>query len=169
MTHEKYRDEIIESIKNKSKEVVIKQDPVEVKEEIALAPKKSRRSWKPANLVEIPNEFKEPGWRYYCVDKRTIRLAQKLREGYVIDKNIVPKMRNAGMIDDQPSTLQDGHPKDNTLTFRELLVLKIREEDAQSRDEYFQNENPLNKKLQEEDDSFHRDTGGRTYGDIKLK
>lgn len=131
--------------------------------------KKSRRSWKPANLVEIPEEFKEKGWRYYCVDSRTIRLSQKLREGYVIDKSIVPKMIAAGIIDGQPATLQDGHAKDSTLNFRELKVVKIREEDAQARDEFFKSKNPLNEKLQEQDDSFHSETGGRTYGDIKLK
>lgn len=129
-----------------------------------------RTSWKPANLMKIPEKFKNPNYAYYCANwKWPGRILKLQNEGWEVDTEIMPKMKKAGMIPDLPATLQDGVPKDNTLRFRELVVLRMPKEMAEERKRYYRGLNPLKQKLEEEDRDLDEKLGGRGYGKINVK
>ena len=144
----------------------------EVKSEKEQVPKykgKSFASWKPASILEIPKKFQDPNFVYYCADhKRPGRVMQKLNEGWEVDKYIVPKMRKSGHLPEMPASLQDGLPKDDTLQFRELIVLRMPKELAKKREEYYANQDPLKMKIEREEADLDDKMGGRSYGDIKI-
>lgn len=149
-------------------EIEREQDVVEDTTEVVEKPakkkiKKSRASWKPANLIEIPAQFRDPGYVYYLANTRhTGRVEQKLREGWEIDKYIIPKMRKAGYLLELPASIEDGQPKDNTLRFRELICLRTTQENADAREEYYRSIDPIKRA----NEKFHGETGGRSYGKI---
>ena len=134
------------------------------------AKKKARSVWKPANIIEIPERFKDPNFRYRCVNfKHEGRVMQKENEHWEVDKYIVPKMRAEGYFGVSQSSLQDGRPMDDTLRFRELIVMRIPKEIAEERKAYYAGLDAMKNQLGNEDDDLHAKTGGRSYGDIKVK
>ena len=132
------------------------------------AKKKSYASWLPANVIEIPDRFKDPNFVYRCVNWHwTGRVLQKQNEHWIVDKELTKRMEAAGYA--MQSTLEYGKPQDGTLRFGELIVMKLPKEYAEARERYYKGMDPLQNKLQEENDDLYQKTGGRSYGDIKLK
>ena len=127
--------------------------------------------WKPANVVEIPEEFKDPRYDYYCANwHHEGRLIKKLREGWEVDKDISKKMEAAGYFDyELPTSLKEASPRDGTVKFRELIVLRCSKEVSKARREYLANKNPLKDGLEAVDSKLHKETGGRDYGEINIK
>ena len=150
-----------------TEEIVIGDQPTEKKEKVARK-RKSRASWKPANVFEIPERFKDPNFTYRGVNwQRAGRVLQKQNEGWIIDKEITKKMQDEGLLD--LPTLDDGAPQDGTLRFRELVVMRLPMELKEARKKYYQEANPLRQKIQEENDDLAHKTGGRSYGNISIK
>ena len=161
-----------------SEEIVIGQEKPKKKtqkKKVKEVPKERRQrvideKWLPADLISIPEKYKDPNFTYACFDQyRPGRIRQKQNEGWEVDLHIVPQMRTDGYFDHIPATIQDGLPKDDTLQFRELLVMRLHNSRAKARQAYLDSKDPLHKRLQVEDDALHDRTGGRSYGDIKIK
>ena len=73
------------------------------------------------------------------------------------------------MLPDLPASIQDGVPKDDTLQFRELIVMRLRKERAEARQRYLDDQDPLKNKVAAEAENLDQQLNGRAYGDIKLK
>lgn len=87
--------------------------------------------WKPASRIDIPEELKIPGFRYRsCNTMQTGNIQKKLAEGWIVDKELSKKMEHVATVD-------DGKKLDGTTRFRELIVMRMPEEMAKSRDEYY--------------------------------
>ena len=101
-------------------------------QEVVQKPKhKVTTPWKPASRIEIPEELKIPGFRYRsCNTMQTGNIQKKLAEGWIVDKELSKKMEHIATIDDSKNL-------DGTTRFRELIVMRMPEEMAKSRDEYY--------------------------------
>ena len=87
--------------------------------------------WKPASRIEIPEHLKIPGFRYRsCNTSQTGNIEKKKAEGWIVDKELSKKMEHIATIDDSKKL-------DGTTRFRELIVMRMPEEMAKSRDEYY--------------------------------
>ena len=126
------------------------------------------RPWKPASLIDIPAKYKDSRFEYYAATtSRTGNIQKKISEGWEIDTKITPQMRAAGAL---PPTVHDGGQKDDTLRFRELLVMRMPKERVQKRREYF--ERLARESVEGEEarlDNALDGKGSRSYGDIKTR
>ncbi len=132
-------------------------------------PKLKKQSWRPAPVTEVSG--KEPGWRYHQF--RPDQIDQKQREGWVI----VNSMNRGG---DEASVgdgrLTDGSPVDSVVGVRNnLILMRMLEELAIQRDEYYENLNQANMKGAiskfKEDvtvDAENKESKTAAYGDIKI-
>lgn len=87
--------------------------------------------WKPATLMGIPENLKNPNYVYrFCSKAREGNIEKKKAEGWEIDKELSKKMNLT-------PTVNDGKPLDGTLHIRELVVMRMRKEMKESRDKYY--------------------------------
>lgn len=110
-------------------------------QESAPAVKKHRvtKPWQPASLLHIPEDLKNPDYVYrFCVNEesRPGNIRKKLAEGWEIDKTLLKEMKKRGLL--HAPTLDDGQSLDDTLTIREMVVMKMDKETAKSRNQYFE-------------------------------
>ena len=120
---------VIESIEENNTENT---NITEATQEVAQKPKhRVTAPWKPASRIDIPEELKIPGFRYRaCNTMQTGNIQKKLSEGWIVDKELSKKMEHVATID-------DGKKLDGTTRFRELIVMRMPEEVAKQRDEYY--------------------------------
>lgn len=100
---------------------------------------KATTPWKPANRLDIPQKYKKSGWIYrFCSseESRPGNITKKLQEGWIVDKEVVPAMERDGVLPIMP-TLNDGKRLDSTFKMRELIVMRIPQELADSRKKYY--------------------------------
>ena len=117
--------------------------------------------WRPSRVLEIPERLKTPGFVYrWCDKNKAGNIQKKLSEGWEVDKEISRKLTAIAT-----RTINDGSPLDGTAQVRELVVMKMPKEMADSRNRYYQDRaNMATKAAQEE---LKRKMGGQAYGEIK--
>lgn len=97
--------------------------------------KKGSTSWKPASITDVIN--KEPGYRYRWSNKDPDNLAKKSAEGW----ETVSKLQSDSVIPEDSNRIDEGKNLTSTFEKRDVILQRIREEDAQARDEYYNAEN----------------------------
>lgn len=113
-------------------------------------------SWKPARILDIPTEYKNPSFVYrWCNKAKEGNIAKKLAEGWVIDNELTKKV--------SPTlTIQDGKPLDGTMNVRELVVMKLPKEQAQARAEFYARKSDAN--ISEAKESYKNQVGAAVRG-----
>lgn len=91
--------------------------------------KRGRPRWKPANLLDV--DRKSDGWRYRWVENTPENIAKKRRERW----DFVPKEDTAEH--DTPDHVGDGSPLTSVTEIRDMVLMRIPEEDAKERDAYY--------------------------------
>jgi len=97
--------------------------------------KKGTSSWKPASITDVIN--KEPGYRYRWSNKDADNLAKKSAEGW----ETVSGLQSDSVAPEDPNRINDGKNLASTFEKRDVILQRIREEDAQERDAYYNTEN----------------------------
>lgn len=145
-------------------EIRLMYEKVEPKVEIKVEKKPDTVPWKPSRLLDIPEEFKDPNFTYrWCTTNKAGNIRKKQSEGWIIDKELHKKMS-----DRLTPTIEDGKPLDDVVGIRELIVMKIPNELAKARTEYYQKRGASTmRKKQTELDNEVRKFGGETYGNIE--
>jgi len=129
--------------------------------EVKKEKKKGSVSWRPSSILGIPTHLKDPNYRYRWCDKDKLgNIRKKESEGWEIDKVLSRKMTSLN------TTINDGSPLDGATTMRELIVMKMPVEMAEARNKYY--EDRANGSMEEMNEQFKRDTGGKGYGEIVL-
>jgi len=126
--------------------------------------RKASTPWKPARLLDIPEHLKDPSFTYrWCTTNKPGNIRKKQSEGWIIDKELSKKLAT-----DLVPTIEDGKPLDGVVGIRELIVMKIPNEKAQARKEFYQQRGEMaTQAKQQELDNEVRRLGGETYGNIK--
>lgn len=105
-------------------------------EPVLSVPKKTPTTpWKPAKLYGIPEDLKDPRFVYRFVNtKKEGNELKKRQEEWEYDHEIVKKMQERGLL--PPRELRDGTPIDGIYRIREMILMRIPRERAESRNEY---------------------------------
>lgn len=130
--------------------------------------KKGRSTWKPANVLDILD--KEPGYRYRVAEKSARNIAKKQREGWEIVSAInSPNTDNKSIgngvdLGKQMGSVLDGH---------DYIIMRIPEDMAQERDDYFNGESSrrmsaLKRQTTEEFSKIGKD-GAPVHGSITIE
>jgi hypothetical protein len=91
---------------------------VEVKEG-----KVTKRSWRPASLLDVPQEFRNPNFEYrWITDSIPGNILKKQYEGWELDEEIAPKMQKAGFL---PPTPHDATSTGKHLRIREQYLARM--------------------------------------------
>lgn len=98
----------------------------------APSPKKGKRSWAPAQKLEVRN--KKANLRYRWVSKDPENVDRKLAEGYTFAN----KTTGAQAEHMKPGAVSDGQELTTATEYREMVLMAVPEETAQARQEYFQ-------------------------------
>lgn len=97
-------------------------------------PKKTgKKSWRPAKMLHTLDE--EPGYRYRWCDKDTANLDKKQAEGWTFckSKHVKPDASLAA-----PTDLDGaGNSLTSITEYRELVRMRLDEDTAEARDEYY--------------------------------
>jgi hypothetical protein len=93
--------------------------------------KKGRKSWKPANLLEVKD--KDPKFTYRWINNDPANVQKKKMEGWEIVQGRTKQVKH-----DHPENIQDGKPLDTITSYREMILAKLPIEDKESRAEYYQ-------------------------------
>lgn len=144
------------------KEIVVRPEEDAKPEEKPAKKHRVTTPWKPATLLDIPERLKDPNFVYrFCTTKRDGNIQKKQAEGWEIDKELSRKMTQA-----RP-TLEDGKNLDGTTRIRELVVMRMPKELAESRNKYFQDktDNAMKNSAQE----LKAELGDKEYGEIKVQ
>jgi len=130
-----------------------------------------RRSWRPASRIEVPAKLRNPRFEYYWASSGIPgNMQKKLMEGWEIDKEIAPKMRELGLL---PPTLEDGKFKDDVFRMREMILLRMPVELLQERREYYREKSSLQKAVKKANEEMKGEIesqkGASTYGKITIE
>ncbi len=106
-------------------------------EEPAPVKHKVTAPWRPAKRLDLPKEteerLKKEGYRPRWVNKRALgNIDKKIAEGWEFDKSV-----SSGRANSLNRTINDGTPLDGTTHIAELVLMKIPEEKAVSRNKYY--------------------------------
>lgn len=94
-------------------------------------------SWKPAKKLDIPEDLKIVGRRYRWVNSKVEgNELKKRQEGWEFDNDILAKMKERGLLTSRRA-LNDGSPLDSHYTIREMVLMWMPEEMAESRNKYY--------------------------------
>lgn len=103
----------------------------QIEEAMAAQPKKGKRTWKPANLLDVKG--KDPGFRYRMCRNDDANIARKQEEGWeFVNATTDPEVRVIGA-----GTIEDGAKTDTTQRQRELVCMRLPEELGKERDEHY--------------------------------
>lgn len=92
--------------------------------------------WKPAKRLAIPENMKNPNFVYRFVNtKKEGNELKKLDEGWEYDKELSAKLKERGLASIR--SLEDGNPLDSHYRIRELIVMRMPKEMAESRKKYY--------------------------------
>ena len=123
------------------------------------------RGWKPARVLEVPENRKNPGVVHYWADKSDQgRIEEMEAEGWVVDCKAPTRTEH-------PETIKDGRNLDSTVQRRELILMKMPKEVAEARRKYFEEKN--NSALKASVDHYRnqvKDQDGRplSYGKVQV-
>lgn len=99
--------------------------------------KQATTPWKPAKKLDVPEDLKDPRFVYRFVNTRTEgNEMKKLQEGWEYDDIILSKMRERGLLPARRA-MNDGTPLDSAYTIREMVLMRIPKEMAESRNAYY--------------------------------
>ena len=102
----------------------------EIQKKVATTP------WKPAKMLDIPEHMKDPAFVYRFVNTmRQGNEMKKLQEGWEFDSSLAKRLSEYHGL--RGKTLADGTPLDSTYKVRELIVMRIPREKAESRNKYY--------------------------------
>ena len=131
--------------------------------------------WTPASLLSIPDHLKEKGMRYrFCKADKSGNILKKQQEGWIVDQGLQRRVEE--FYGAKPPTLDDGKSLDSSFAVREMLVMKMPEDRARSREAYFEKMSPnlkqMKRNLQREISEAAQEIGdgsypGLVYGDIR--
>jgi hypothetical protein len=126
---------------------------------VATVKKEPTTPWSPARILDIPERFKDPAFTYRWVNKdRAGNMRKKESEGWEIDTELTRKMSNLA------TTIEDGTPIDGTIQVREMIVMRLPQERAKARKEYYRDKNV--RSIKDKAAHFKKEVGGG-YGEIK--
>lgn len=97
--------------------------------------KKGTTSWTPANVSEVSN--KEPGFRYRWARKDKDNISKKEREHWEIVNSINAP---ATQTESGYGRINDGKPLTSTQERSDSILMRMKEETAELRDDYYNNE-----------------------------
>lgn len=122
--------------------------------------------WKPAKKLDIPADLKDPNFIYRFVNSKTEgNEIKKRQEGWEFDDIILSKMQERGLLPARRA-LNDGTPLATTYTIREMVLMRIPKEMAESRNAYYRDRG--NRASRGFKDSFAASNPGvATYGESK--
>jgi len=125
------------------------------KEDIEAAigeqPKKGKRTWKPANLLDATG--KDPNYRYRMCRNDESNISRKLAEGWeFVNKTTDPNVRVIGA-----GTVEDGAQTDTTQRQRELVAMRLPMELKLQRDAHYAEE--VNRRKRDLKRRVQRDLG----------
>lgn len=99
-------------------------------------PKRMTTPWKPARVLDIPERLKDPRFTYRFVNtQRDGNELKKLQEGWEFDHKLAQKLNE--MYYGGQKTLRDGTPIGSTHKVRELIVMRMPKEMADSRNKFY--------------------------------
>lgn len=129
--------------------------------------KKGHSTWKPANILDVFE--KEDGFRYRVAEKSSRNIAKKQREGWEIVSAIAsPKTGNNAVGDGQNL----GKSLTSVLEGHDYVVMRIPEDLAKERDDYFNGESARRisaLKRQTGDDLGKVGKGAPVHGSITME
>lgn len=96
--------------------------------------KKGNSTWKPANVLDVFD--KEPGFVYRIVEKSPRNVAKKQREGW----EIVSAIQSPHTGNNAGNYLDKGSQMTSVVEGYDYVVMRLPEEMAQARRDYFNNE-----------------------------
>lgn len=129
---------------------------------------RAHRPWQPSAVLTLPKEFQDNRFIYrWCTKNKPGNIQKKLAEGWIIDKEVHKKMEAANFVLD--ATLQDGNAgsPDNTLQMREMILMRIPNEKAKERTEYYQEKSTAAKVDAQK--RYEDAMDGRGYGKVKFR
>lgn len=98
--------------------------------------------WRPAKRLAIPENMKNPNFVYRFVNtKKEGNELRKLDEGWEYDKELSAKLKERGLASIR--SLEDGTPLDSHYRIRELIVMRMPKEMAESRNKYYQDKTKI--------------------------
>lgn len=142
--------------------------PEQLEPPVPVAPKKRPTApWRPAKVLDIPAHLKDPRFTYRFVNtKKEGNELKKLQEGWEYDHELSKKLtEHYGSI----RTIRDGTPTDGVYRMREMILMRIPKELAESRNQYYAdrgNRAFQNAKAILQDDVRRLDGRGGVYGNI---
>lgn len=139
----------------------VKRGPGRPKQETAF--KKGSSSWKPASLNEFSN--KEDGYRYRMVRKDANNLSKKKQEGW----ETVSDLNGSDTKQEDPNRIEHGKSLTSVQEGHDWVLMRLDEETAMKRDEYFNNETERKTKgLTAHIKKEMGKEGAETHGDITI-
>lgn len=127
--------------------------------------KKGNRGWVRHNLLDVFN--KEPGFRYRIASNDPRKVHQRLQEGWEVVSDL-----NSNSFQGDTGRINDGANLTSILEGHDYIVMRIPEELAKDRDEYFNNITDQRTKSMKRDlDTNMRNIGSKsvaTHGSIKI-
>jgi len=154
------------------KEKKIKQDDVPAKTfdsaSLGAKVKKHRITtpWKPASLIEVPDKYKDPNFVYRFAKKdKAGNIQKKISEGWEIDTEVEERIKN-----ECPEllcpTINDGKPLDRSFHIREMVLMKMPKETADSRNAYYEQRNSA---AQNSAESLYKSQHKTSYGKVIIE
>lgn len=138
--------------------------PKETSVEITVAPlKKGNSTWKPANVLDVFD--KEPGYRYRVAEKSPRNIAKKQREGW----EIVSGIQSPTTGNNTGNYMDKGKPMTSVLEGYDYVIMRIPEELALQRDDFFNGES--NRRISALKRDAQKDIGGKgeIHGTITME
>lgn len=135
------------------------------------APKKHKVTtpWKPARVLDVPDSLKDKNFRYrWCTTSKDGNIRKKLSEGWEVDTDLQNKLDELHGI---PKTLNDSRSSlgGSNVQVREMILMRMPEERAKSRDEYYAKmtiDPPKAGKDELKKEMSKEGLGGQIYGSI---
>ena len=121
--------------------------------------------WKQASLIDVPEKYKDPNYVYRFVkDDKPGNVQKKIAEQWEIDTQVADRIRN-----ECPEllcpTINDGKQIGKSLKIREMVLMKMPKETADSRSAYYENRNLL---AQGAGQSY-KEQNKTSYGNVVIK
>ncbi len=126
--------------------------PMETVQEV----KRGNKSWAPASTISFTGM--EKGFRYKCVQNKPERIARHEQEGWEIVSR-----KDGAKTGNDPSVIDKlGRPVDTTVRVRDTILMRMPEEFAKSRENYYNEKTKRRTKaMREEAEQQVRATGAK--------
>lgn len=127
--------------------------------------KKGNSTWKPANILDIYD--KEAGYTYRIVEKSPRNVAKKQREGW----EVISGVQSAGTANAPNNYLNNGSQMTSVIEGHDYVVMRIPEEMAQERTDYFNAESGrrMSALKRQTGDDLGKVAGAPVHGSITME